>query len=118
MNDPEPFLGRWSQAAEQLLWDRDWTSIYEPDGSSGRWFVGGELNAAVNLVDRHAARHAGAVAIRWQGEPGDRQTISYGELAGHVRACAAALEGLGVGQRDRVAVYMGWLPEAVIVLLA
>jgi acetyl-CoA synthetase len=118
MSDPERFLSQWSEAAGHLAWDRPWTAVFERDGPSGRWFVGGELNAAVNCVDRHAAAEGGAVAIHWEGEPGDRRTISYGELEGDVRAFAAALDNLGVSAGDRVALYMGWIPEAVVAVLA
>jgi len=118
MSDPERFFRRWSDAAGHLSWDHTPTAVFEPDGPSGRWFVGGELNAAVNCVDRHAAARGGAVAIHWEGEPGDRRTIRYGELDGDVRAFAAALDRLGVGRGDRVALYMGWIPEAVVALLA
>ena len=118
MSDPERFLSQWSEAAGHLAWDHPWTAVFERDGPSGRWFVGGELNAAVNCVDRHAAAEGGAVAIHWEGEPGDRRTISYGELEGDVRAFAAALDNLGVSAGDRVALYMGWIPEAVVALLA
>jgi acetyl-CoA synthetase len=118
MSDPGRFLSRWSEAAGRLAWDRPWTTVFEPDGPCGRWFVGGELNAAVNCVDRHAAAEHDAVAIHWEGEPGDRRTISYGELERDVRVFAAALSGLGVGRGDRVALYMGWIPEAVIAVLA
>jgi acetyl-CoA synthetase len=116
--EPPEFLAQWSEAAGRLSWDRAWTTVFEPDGPSGRWFVGGELNAAVNCVDRHAAGRGGAVAIHWEGEPGDRRRISYGELEGDVRTFAAALDRLGVGRGDRVALYMGWIPEAVVALLA
>ena len=59
MNDLAAVLDQWSRAAERLLWDRPWTSVFEPDDSSGRWFGGGELNAAANLVDRHDRPCAG-----------------------------------------------------------
>jgi acetyl-CoA synthetase len=118
MNDLGAVLDQWSRAAGRLLWDRPWTSVFEPDDSSGHWFVGGELSAAANLVDRHAASRGEAVAIHWEGEPGDRRTISYAELDRHVRTLAAALERLGVGRSDRVALYMGWIPEAVVAVLA
>jgi acetyl-CoA synthetase len=118
MSDPARCLTQWSEAAGRLSWDHAPTAVFEPDGRSGRWFVGGELNAAVNCVDRHATAEGGAVAIHWEGEPGDRRTIPYGELERDVRAFAAALDRLGVGRGDRVALYMGWIPEAVVAVLA
>jgi acetyl-CoA synthetase len=118
MTDPASSAAQWAEAAAHLTWAQPWQTLFETDGPACRWFVGGQLNAAVNCVDRHAANHPGAVAIHWEGEPGDRRTISYVELDGSVRAFAAGLAGLGVGRGDRVALYMGWIPEAVVAVLA
>jgi acetyl-CoA synthetase len=118
MTDPALFAAQWADAAARLAWRRAPETLFEADGPAGRWFVGGELNAAVNCVDRHAADRPGAVAIHWEGEPGDRRTISYAELDASVRAFAAGLGRLGVGRDDRVALYMGWIPEAVVAVLA
>src|SRR5262245_15753915 len=117
-DDRETALARWSEAAETLAWDRRWTTLFEPRGRSGRWFAGGVLNAAVNCVDRHLPGGAGRPAFHWEGEPGDRRTVSYGELDSEVRAFAAALRELGIGLGDRVALYMGWIPEAIVAVLA
>jgi acetyl-CoA synthetase len=72
----------------------------------------------VNCLDRHLPERADQVAIYWEGEPGDRRTIRYGELHHEVCALAAGLRGLGVQPGDRVALYMGLIPEAVTVMLA
>src|SRR5688500_16725679 len=111
-------LARWSEAAETLDWDSRWTTLFEASGRSGRWFVGGELNAAVNCLDRHLADRGDSPAIYWEGEPGDRRTITYAELLAEVRAFAAALRRLGIGTGDRVALYMGWIPESIVAVLA
>jgi acetyl-CoA synthetase len=116
--DCEAALARWAEAAGELAWDRGWSALFEPASRAGRWFVGGELNAAVNCVDRHLPGRADYPAIYWEGEPGDRRTITYADLYSEVRAFAAALRRLGIGQGDRVALYMGWIPEAVVGLLA
>jgi acetyl-CoA synthetase len=110
-------LGRWSEAAEHLVWDRRWTDVFESTGGPGRWFVGGELNAAVNCVDRHLPDRADHPAIHWEGEPGERRTITYADLHADVQGFAAALRRLGIGRGDRVALYMGWIPEAIAAVL-
>lgn len=112
-------LEAWAAVADQLEWAKRWDTLYEPRGRLGRWFVGGRLNLAVNCVDRHVAAGDGEVpAIRWEGEPGDRRTLTYRELHDSVRTLAGALRGLGVGAADRVALHLGWLPETVIAMLA
>src|ERR1700741_2387220 len=101
-DDSEAARARWSEAAESLAWHLRWTALYEPRGRNGRWFAGGMLNAAVNCVDRHLPDGGDRPAFHWEGEPGDRRTITYGELDAQVRAFAAALRGLGIGLGDRV----------------
>ena len=110
-------LARWAEAAETLVWDRRWSSLFEPAGGSGRWFAGGALNAAVNCVDRHLPDRADRPAFHWEGEPGDRRTVTYAELHTEVQGFAAALRHLGIGPGDRVALYMGWIPEAIVAVL-
>ena len=96
-------LARWAEAAETLDWESRWTTLFEASGRSGRWFVGGRLNAAVNCLDRHLPDRGGNPAIYWEGEPGDRRTIVYADLHAVVRAFAAALRRLGMGSGARVA---------------
>jgi acetyl-CoA synthetase len=111
-------LRRWEEAAEHLAWRRRWDAVYEPGGQGGRWFPGGRLNAAENCVERHLPTLGGKVAFYWEGEPGDRKTITYDELHTEVCAFAEALRGLGVKPGDRVALYMGIIPETVVAMLA
>ena len=87
-------------------------------GPAGSWFAGGVLNASVNCLDRHLPDRAEQVAIHWEGETGDRRTITYGALHAEVVSFADALRGLGVEPGDRVALHLGWLPETVVAMLA
>ncbi|MGH3735470.1 MAG: AMP-binding protein, partial [Micromonosporaceae bacterium] len=110
----EPDLRRWAGIAELLDWQRPPEALYQ----EGRWFPGGRINVAVNCVDRHLDTRSGQPAFHWEGEPGDRRTVTYGELHREVTAVAAALRGLGVAAGDRVALHLGWLPETVVAMLA
>jgi acetyl-CoA synthetase len=114
----EEALAGWAEAAADLTWARPWEAVYRDDHPGGRWFPGGILNASVNCLDRHLPERAGQVAIHWEGETGDRRTITYGALHAEVVSFAEALRGLGVEPGDRVALHLGWLPEAVVAMLA
>jgi acetyl-CoA synthetase len=84
-----------------------------------QWFVGGRLNVAVNCVDRHVdAGRGDTVAINFEGEPGDREEITYAQLQRRVAQAANALTALGVVAGDRVVVYLPVIPETVVVTLA
>ncbi len=101
----------WSQPPEQVL---DWS-----DAPFARWFTGGTLNVAYNCVDRHVEDgYGGQVAIRFEGEPGDRRDITYAQLQDEVCQAANALIELGIEAGDRVAIYLPMIPEAIVAMLA
>ncbi|MDP8987398.1 MAG: acetate--CoA ligase, partial [Actinomycetota bacterium] len=115
--DHEGFWAR--QAADLLTWRKQWDTILEWELPYARWFVGGQLNAAENCLDRHVeAGRAERVAFHWEGEPGDTRTITYGELHAEVCRFANVLRDLGVGKGDRVAIYMPMVPELPVAMLA
>jgi len=108
------------QARELLTWDKDFNEALDwSNPPFAKWFVGGEINAAYNALDRHVENGLGdRVAIYFEGEPGDTRTYTYAELTEEVKKAANAFEALGVAKGDRVAVYLPMIPEAVITLLA
>lgn len=112
-------LGFWERQADMLAWDRRWDRVLEWNRPFAKWFVGGQLNAAVNCVDRHVDAGKGdKVAFYWEGEPGDSRTITYGQLKDQVCQAANALVELGVRKGDVVAIYMPMIPETVVAMLA
>ena len=114
------YEGFWARQSAALLdWSQDWHTILEWDLPFARWFVGGRLNAAYNCLDRHVEAGKGdRVAYHWEGEPGDRRTISYAELHAEVSRFANVLKGLGVVKGDRVAIYLPMIPELPVAMLA
>jgi acetyl-CoA synthetase len=112
-------LAFWAEQARRLSWARPWDTTLEWDLPFAKWFVGGQLNAAYNCVDRHVEAGRGdKVAYHWEGEPGDTRTITYADLLRDVCRAANALTELGVGKGDRVAIYMPMIPETVVAMLA
>ena len=113
-------LGFWADRARELHWHRPFTQDLDwSNPPFARWFADGELNVAYNCLDRHVlAGHGDRVAIHWEGEPGDTRTLTYAELTREVKRAANMLAALGIGQGDRVAIYLPVIPEAVIAMLA
>jgi acetyl-CoA synthetase len=83
-----------------------------------KWFKDGELNLSYNCLDRHLGSHGDQVAYHWVGEPGDTRALTYSDLAGEVNRLANGLKSLGLERGDRVAIYMGMIPELPIAMLA
>jgi len=116
--DPVGFWGE--QANAFLTWDEPWHTAF--DGSNApffQWFLGGKLNASANCLDRHLTSwRRNKVAIIWEGEPGDKRTLTYQQLHREVCLFANALQSLGIVAGDRVTIYLPMIPEAVIAMLA
>jgi acetyl-CoA synthetase len=112
-------LAFWDEQASALNWHKKWDKTLQWDSPFAQWFVGGEINASVNAVDRHVAEGNGdRIAFHFEGEPGDTRTISYAQLLSDVSKAANALTEIGISSEDRVAIYMPLIPEAVIAMLA
>ncbi|MFW6009892.1 MAG: AMP-binding protein [Actinomycetota bacterium] len=112
-------LAAWSDEAAHLDWARPWTQLCdERPGAGSHWFVDARIDVAHNCLHRHLADRSERVALWWEGEPGDTRSLTYGQLADEVERFAAGLADLGVGRGDRVALYLGLLPETVVAMLA
>ena len=116
-DDPDGF---WSEQASRLLdWARPWDRVLDWDLPFARWFVGGQLNASYNCVDRHCAGpRKDKAAIIWEGEPGDRRVLRYQDLQREVTRFAQVLKDLGIQKGDMVTLYMPMVPETTIAMLA
>jgi acetyl-CoA synthetase len=111
--------GFWAEQAKRLDWIEPWKKVLEWNAPWAKWFVGGKLNVTANCVDRHAASaRRNKAAIVWEGEPGDTRVLTFGMLEREVNRFANGLKSLGVQKGDRVAIYMGMIPELAIAMLA
>ena len=111
----------WGEQARELLhWHKPFSDVLDwSNPPFAKWFGDGELNVAYNCLDRHVEAGRGdRVAYHFEGEPGDTRTITYAQLTDEVKRLANVLTELGVGQGDRVAVYLPMIPEAIASLLA
>jgi acetyl-CoA synthetase len=111
--------GFWAGHARELEWMAPWSRVLEWNPPHAKWFVGGKLNVSVNCVDRHVrGARRNKAAIIWEGEPGDRRTLTYWDLYREVSRFASALDKLGVRRGDRVAIYLPMVPELAVAMLA
>ena len=116
----EDYVAFWTrQALERIDWYTEPTvALDDSNPPFYKWFTDGELNISVNCLDRHLETGGDKVAYHWVGEPGDTRTITYRDLAAEVNRFANGLRSLGVSKGDRVAIYMGMVPELAVAMLA
>ena len=107
------------QALERITWYQEPTiGLNTENAPFFKWFEDGKLNLSYNCLDRHLDTIGDKVAYHWIGEPGDTRDLTYSDLYEEVTKLANGLKSLGVEKGDRVAVYMGMVPELPITLLA
>ena len=59
------------------MWIKEWDKVLEWNPPFARWFVGGQLNASVNCLDRHIKTDIkNKAAIIWEAESGETNTLS------------------------------------------
>ncbi len=114
---PETF---WPRMASELHWFKKWDTLLDwSNPPFAKWFVGGKINISYNCLDRHLTTHRkNKAAIIFEGEPGDRQVITYAQLHREVCKFANVLKAQGLSSGDRVAIYMPMIPEAAVAMLA
>jgi acetyl-CoA synthetase len=119
VEDPAWF---WGAAADDIAiaWQRRPQGVM--DISRGvewaRWWSGGAFNYAAAAVEPRTARDPDGGAIAWEGEDGEIRTLTNREMLAAVRRAASAFARLGVGEGDRVGIYLPMLPETAIAVLA
>jgi propionyl-CoA synthetase len=110
----------WTEQAALIDWQQPPQQVCDYSNPPfANWFVGGTTNLCHNAVDRHLAQHADQNAlIAVSTETETERVYSFKELHVEVQRMAAALQSLGVGQGDRVLIYMPMIAEAVFAMLA
>jgi acetyl-CoA synthetase len=119
IDNPESF---WASIADHFIWKRKWDTVLEYDWlkPETKWFNGGKLNITENCLDRHLETKGDQIAILWEPNNPNDQTlhISYKEL--HARVCrfANVLKSYDVKKGDRVCIYMPMILELTVAMLA
>lgn len=104
-----------------IVWDRPYERYLDDTRGKEfpRWFPGGRLNWVQSILakaQQPATRDTLAVVA--ERESGEVSRVTYAELADRVRDFAAGLTLQGVGQGDRVAVFMSNGLQATVTMLS
>jgi acetyl-CoA synthetase len=109
----------WAHEAGELVWRTRWKKVVEWKAPFAKWFVGGKLNISENCLDRHlSGPRRNKAAILWEGEPGDKRTLTYQQLHHEVCRFANVLKRNKIDKGDRIIIYLPTIPEAAIAMLA
>ena len=109
----------WAREAKELTWQKSWKKVLEWKAPNAKWFVGAKVNVCENCVDRHLdGPRRNKAAIIWEGELGEKRTLTYKQLHRDVSRFANVLIANKVKPKDRVLIYMPMVPEAAIAMLA
>ncbi|MEB0046658.1 MULTISPECIES: acetoacetate--CoA ligase [unclassified Pseudomonas] len=122
-----PALHQWSIDHRQVFWQaivdffeirfhaQPSTVLHEgPQMPSAQWFPGATLNFAEHLL----LRRDEAVAVIAIAETGQREQLTWAELASHVAGFQNNLKAAGVGLGDRVAACMPNTWQTLVAMLA
>jgi len=83
------------------------------------WCPGAQMNIVHNCLDKYIGTPTEHLpALIWEGEEGQTQTLTYGELSAQANQAASALRSLGLGKGDAVGILMPMVPEIAVALLA
>ncbi|ADV65958.1 acetate--CoA ligase [Deinococcus maricopensis] len=105
----------WLDIARELTWTTPPDTALDGTLGDFRYYPGATGNVSVNCLDRHPSERT---ALLYEREDGHRETWTYGALTDATARFAAALQDLGVTKGDRVAIYLGNVPEAFIAIHA
>ena len=109
----------WTREARELTWRAPWKKVMEWKAPFAKWFVGGKVNVSENCLDRHlSGARRNKAAIIWEGEPGEKRTLTYQQLHHEVCRFANVLKRNKINKGDRVIIYLPTIPEAAIAMLA
>ena len=88
-----------------------WRNVLNALGWEGR----AEINIAETIVDRNARTHG--VALYWYGANGEKDVITFRELASLSGRFASHLESIGIRKGDRIVGVLPRVPETLIAML-
>ncbi|MEO0202789.1 MAG: AMP-binding protein [candidate division WOR-3 bacterium] len=98
-------------------WDIEFDKVVDLSRGKqfAKWFINGKLNISKNCLEYSDLNK---VALISEDEMGNVRNYTYYELLNEVNKLSNALLNIGIKEGDRVAIYLPFIPEVVISLLA
>ena len=110
----------WEKEAGLIDWHTPYAQVLDYSKPPfAKWFVGGTTNLCHNAVDRWVATQGEQAAlIAISTETNTEKVYTFSQLQAEVSRMAGIMLALGVGQGDRVLIYMPMIAEAAFAMLA
>lgn len=119
VENPEKF---WDGVADTFLWKKRWdkTLDWNFEEPNVKWFINGKLNITENCIDRHLKDKADKVALIWEPNNPEEESIkvTYKQLHENVCKTANMLKNNGAKKGDRICLYMPMVLELAYTVLA
>lgn len=116
---PEEFWSYYWDFAEIIGEKGDDILVNADDIEHAIWFPSASLNYAENLLHYFLSNPTSdEIAIYFKAEDKKSYSLSCADLVQQVSAIAAWLKSQGIKKGDRVAAYMGNIPETIVAMLA
>jgi acetyl-CoA synthetase len=119
VESPEEF---WDGVADTFLWKKRWdkTLNWNFEEPNVKWFINGRLNITENCIDRHLKDKADKVALIWEPNDPNEESIkvTYKQLHENVCKTANMLKKNGAKKGDRICLYMPMVLELAYSVLA
>lgn len=111
----------WQEIDQDLnwQWQKPYSKILSGDLPMADWFVDSKTNLTLNCIDKHQAdEQLKKTALIWEGDDGQKSSLSYGELQEKINQLALGLKDAGIKPGDAAALYLPMIPEMVITFFA
>lgn len=119
VTNPEQF---WDNIAQTFQWRKKWDKTLEWNFEEPniKWFINGKVNITENCLDRHLKTNANKIAIIWESNNPNEDSIKFTYKELHEKVCqfANVLKNNGAKNGDRICIYMPMVPELAIATLA
>jgi len=86
-------------------------ALYQQEVEQFQWDIPADYNI-VDVVEGHARKNPGKIAVFWEDAEGNERKVTYAELVSGTRRFGSALIKLGVQKKDPILHVLPRLPEA------
>jgi len=111
----------WNAILSGLWFSKPYEKVFDDSKGAAftRWCLGGKTNVVANCLDKHRGTPIWEKDLLvWEGEEGEVERYSYGQMDAAVSRLAEGMRRLGIRPGEVVALYLPNVPEAFVAFYA